>query len=324
MVVEFADSFDHYSTFTDKGWNGTTNITNPAAVGRTGAQGFRVTHFDHILFRNVVSQSSKIVGFAWRSGVRGDARVVGFMQGGTHLLDLRQSNSTGQLFATRNGTSLGGGGPALVINTWYYIEFKAIIGVSVTCRLNGVEIFTYATTGTGSIDRIQHGGNSSGTWNADFDDYYVVTTSGGGATDFLGDVRINCSRPVSAGTSTIWTPSAGGTNYTRVNETLADAEGSYVATGGVGNTDTYPVTDLSGSGVVHGVQVVMQARKDDAGLRQIAPVYRPTTTDTPGTTQTLGSGYQLLREVKELNPDTGLPWTFAEFNATEFGMKVIA
>lgn len=333
MALEFTDSFDHYSVWADKGWQGSTNVTNPyAPAARNGGQGFRITHFDHHLYRPCVAESSKIVGFAWRYGVNGSARVIGFMESsGQQHINIYLDSSTQRLYVARAGTFMAYCSSALAANQWNYIELKAVIhdttGI-VVVRINGTETLNLTgqdtrNAGTGIIDRLSHGANSSGTWNADYDDYYVVGLTGGTATDFLGDVRISAQRPGGAGASTVWTPSAG-SNYQTVDETIANGDTDYVSSGTVGAKDTYAFADVAGTGDIKGLQVNVQARKSDAGLRQIAPVYRPTTTDTDGNTITLSTSHALYREIKETNPDTGLPWTLSELNAAEFGVKVVA
>jgi len=76
-------------------------------------------------------------------------------------------------------------------------------------------------------------------------------------------------------------------------------------------------------GSVFAVQTVLAARKDDAGVRQIAPVIRQSTTDYDGTTVTLSSTYDQYRQIYPQDP-TATNWTIANVNADEFGVKTIA
>ncbi len=67
----------------------------------------------------------------------------------------------------------------------------------------------------------------------------------------------------------------------------------------------------------------MYARKDDAAVRQIAPVIRQAGSDNVGATVTLSSTYQFFQQIYNQDP-TAADWTPTTFNADEFGIKEIA
>jgi len=167
-------------------------------------------------------------------------------------------------------------------------------------------------------------GNASRGAGSSVMDFYACSDTGSDNKGFLGDIRVQAILPSGAGNSTQMTPSAG-SNYQCVDEAAPNDDTDYVSETTAGEKDTYAFGNLTPtSGTVKGTQILISARKDDAGTRTIAPVYRPVSTDYDGTTVSIGNSYDYVRQVKDVSPATSVAWTIAEINGAEFGVKLVS
>lgn len=336
MALRFIDGFEHYATadllmkWTSKGGSPTI-ATSPV---RLGTQALKINGGSNTLTKALDAQSSWVVGFAFYfSALPATAStILRLTDSGTTQVDLRL-NPSGTLSVTRNGTALTGGTSTGTVNAlnWHYVEFKVTIGNSIspgTCAVR-VNAGTFLTVDAGQD--VQNTANSTAdsvvllatTTGCDcsFADLYVCDGTGSDNTDFLGDCRVQTLRPDAAGDSAMWTPSAG-SNYQCVDDAQQNGDSDYVSSSLALAIDLYNLDALSGSGTVKGVQVVLGARKDDAGTRQISPVLKPTSTSFTGTAVTLTTSFQFYLEIEERNPDTSLAWTFSQLNACQLGQVV--
>lgn len=335
MALRFVDSFDHYATadLASK-WTSVTSMT-VASGGRNGTSKLTSTNTNNSDAKKVLdAQATWIVGFAFSfSGAHVSNKfLVRFVDGTTEHVDLRMTTSN-LLFVTRNGTTLGTGTTALSSSVFYYLELKVTISDTVgvvNLKINGnteLNLTSQDTrnAGNASADTIfiaKAGVDNNGA-TSNWDDFYVCDSTGSVNNDFLGDVRVQAILPSGAGNTTQWTPSAG-SNFQNVDDTTPNGDTDYNSTSTATNKDTYAFGDLTPtSGSIKGLQWLAYVRKDDAGARTVAPVYR-STSDFDGTTQSVLDSYVYLREIKELNPNTSAAWTISEVNAAEFGIKLIA
>lgn len=277
----------------------------------------------------------------WIAGMRFMLNSVG---AATTLIELADAASgaqvdvrfttAGQLQVTRNGTVLATSSAAVILsNTWYHLAFKSLISATVgtyAVRLNGVAPAglpdgsgqnTKAQTAA-TADTIRFKG-STGATNCTACDFYICDTTGSVNNDFLGDVRVTLLLPSGAGTYTEWTPLSGA-NYTNVDETAFNGDTDYNYSGTVNQRDTYAMQDLASGYAVKAVQVVMAARKDDAGSRSIATLVRQGSTDVVGTTVNLLDSYSFYTQPYDQDPSDSTAWTAAKVNSLEAGAKVIS
>jgi hypothetical protein len=339
MALRFCDGFEHYVNLASK-WTGTWSDCGMAADGRYG--GTMMFTRDGGVYKNIDSQGTWIVGFAISlSGFRVNEPTVAFIDiasGNSHV-DLRR-NSSGAFYFTRNGTAIGSASSFRLNTTslWVYMEVKVTIddtngGVWLKVMGNDeIREGAYAVSPTTldtrngtptTADQIMMRGWSGNT-NVYYDDVYICDSSGSVNNDFLGDVRVQSIYPSGAGNTTQMTPSAG-SNYACVDETSPNGDTDYVSETTAGEKDTYAFGSLTPtSGTIKGVQILVNARKDDAGNRTMAPVYRPASTDYDGTTVSVGDSYTYYREITEVSPATSAAWTIAEINGAEFGVKLIS
>lgn len=317
------------------------------ADGRNG-QGIRIMRNSGsgVISQTVPGSPTEIiVGFAlrqegteatWKGGIAtsGEPAQFSIWDGTTTCHGSLTFDSLGRVQWRRgvqSGTVLGTGTTQLSnASGFFYIEVRLkchdTLG-EVEVRVNGVTeiLVTGADTRNGGTDVV-----NTPTWVCSaglavtfcFDDLYICDTTGTENNDFLGDIKVETVRPTGAGNSTQFTPSAG-SNWQNVDEATYDSDTTYNASSTAGHKDTFAMANLSTvAGTVKGVQVVNVWRKDDAGTRTAKSVVRVGSTDYEGAEVALGSSYSVGREVIELNPATGLPWTIADVNALEAGYKV--
>lgn len=160
-----------------------------------------------------------------------------------------------------------------------------------------------------------------------YQDLYVLDNAGAQNNDFLGDCRVELRVPSADGAmqqfATVVPATAG--HFAKVAEIPYDGDTSYVEDATVGAVDTYGHAALAAaSGVVRGVQFSTVAKRSDAGPKTIAGCVRQGGVNYFGAAKTPSTVYTVEdnRDILELNPATGLPFTIAEVNAAEFGFQV--
>lgn len=171
-------------------------------------------------------------------------------------------NGTGQLFFTRNGTTIGTTSTyALTANSWFYLEFKALFSTSGsgTCevRVNGITVatstaLTNAANAAGAA-AVQFSQTLSG--SSYMRDLYVVDTVGGVNTTYLGDVNIVELFDTGNGVNSQWTPNVGPLTLTSVNTT-----GVYQGTITGGATNAYVGYNFTITGFTNGANNLVSAK----------------------------------------------------------------
>ena len=332
MALRFIDSFDHYTDVTTK--YTTSSYASPSAGnGRNSTASMRLSRTNSYFSKTLDSQTTWIVGVAIRlSSIGYGKKLIGFLDGGGIQCDLRV-DGVGVLTVTRNGTTIGTGS-SLLINTWYYIEFKLTIdnatGVAIVMvngqtdiNLTGIDTQAWASA-TANVIYLGGAIGTSTTENWDFDDLYVCDGTGAApCNDFLGDCRVEALLPSGAGANTVWTPSAGA-NYACVDDNPPNDDTDYVSSSNATDKDTYALGNLATTaGTVYGVQTVLEARKDDAGTRTVKSTVLLSATESNGANANLGDTYAMVRDVFEAKPGGGA-WTVADVNNAELGMELVA
>lgn len=338
MTLLFMDGFDHYGNgHLPRKWAGAGSRTNGSmTTGRFAGQAFRSGDSSNLLVSPAFTNSQTVVlGFAVRFNSLPSVAVINMFllrDAGTSQMEVRAHN-TGQISVARNGTQIAVSTNTMLAASWYYIEFKVTIDNSAgtyEVRVDGVNwlsatgVDTQNTANAYVNQAVLMTGVST---SIDWDDVYVLNSSGSVNNDFLGDVRIDTIYPSAAGNTTGMTPNTGA-NYAAVDEATApDDDTTYVAANVVGTKDTYTVGNLPASvanGTVKAVQAVITSRKDNAGDRSVAPVVRHSGADYDLTAVALTASYVMNRDIQETNPGTAAAWTVADINNMELGQKVAA
>jgi hypothetical protein len=226
------------------------------------------------------------------------------------------------------GVTLGStASPLLVNGEWAYIEFMWKIHASsgyIEIRKNNITQLVLTGVNTGSAQ-----------WSAvEFipgigeihDDVYVNDLSGSRNNYFIGPQRVSTVFPDAAGDYAQWTPSAG-LNHQNVEENPPNDDTDYNRTQFNAQREAYNFQALPVDlGDIKALQQNALVRKEDAA---VANQYRNSTrivlTDYDQPIKNLsGISYLTQRDIQEVNPATGLPWTRAEIDAAQFGGQRVA
>jgi hypothetical protein len=274
-----------------------------------------------VLCEGTAGAASPLIEF-WDGlfGSGGTAQISLGVDAGMHL----------QAFAGNMGAALGPAGPtALAFNSYFYVEIEVLIaaalGGSFKCNLDGITQFNLGgiTTQQSALSQMTHLmllGNHLGQ-NTHFDDMYLKDTTG-----MLGPSRVTLKKPNGDGALSQWTPSAAGPHFSLVNEIPEDGDGTFVSDATVGHIDLYTFTALGQTPAnIFGVQVSLNARKDDAAARSLATEVRSGGANFTGVTQATTTTYlDVYTQIYEQDPNTAAAWTLAGVDAAQFGVQTIA
>lgn len=221
----------------------------------------------------------------------------------------------------------------MTAGTWYHVEIKATIHNSAGAfevRVNGssvgwVPAQTAQNTRASANNYANRFGHSaaglvSNSGSFDFDDLYVLDTSGSRLNDFLGDSKITTVFPDANGATIQWTPTAGN-NFECVDNN-PPVDSTYVANATAGQRDLYDVTNLA-DGAIHAATLLHRASKSDAGARSIQTACRSGGTVFLGTTHALGTSFVYYSHVYAVDPNTSAQWTLANLNSAQFGQDTV-
>lgn len=347
MSLKFFDGFDHYATadITAK-WTARANATIDATAGRRGGGAVKTTGSTNYINKTVAAASTLIIGFAFNYDgvITGAGYILYLGDGGSDQCGL-YLNADGTISFRRATTTLATSATALSASTWNYIELRVTIHDTTGAyevRLNGTNILSASSVDTKNTANAtansiwlngRPGGSGGGGVNAGsssgifFDDFYYCDDTGSTNNNFLGDCRVDAYLPNGNGNSSQLTGSDGNStdNYLHVDESAPDGDTSYVESATAGQKDTYAMADMTHTpSSIFGVQVLADAKKDDAGLRSIATVTRSGGTDYDGATQGLSTSYAYYSDIREVDPNTSAAWTKTNFNAAQHGVKVAA
>ncbi len=355
MTLRFIDSFDHYVTITDK-WTAASGGAIEAG-GRNGTQCVRLGDCGGgapCWIRLTVpggAKSELIFGAAFKAAaIAGTSgRIFMGFKDSTGGFDnvqfgVAMNPANGHLQAVLGNDTFGGlsrqfdphivvaeGTTVLIAGAYFYLEIRVLFGAagSYTLKINEVVELTAAGVNTkftaqssADVVYLQSNGSDPG---FRFDDLYVIDTLGAVNNTYLGDVRVEALYPSADGFHGEWTPNAGVVHFNRVNEHPADEDSTYEFAAVAGLRDSFAFTDLSvGSAAIKGIQYLHRPRVESPGARSVNAFYRTGAIDfDDATALSLTTSYIYpIGDIVELNPATGLAWTFAEINAAEWGFRL--
>ncbi len=334
MALMFLDSFDHYDDLTIK-WsaNITALIDLTGTKSRTGIGACSCFPFGPTL--NFTSRTSLVMGTAYMATSFGNdvygvisatIRQVRCHVNGDGSLSIQTSNDP---FPIVLGTSAPN---VIQLNVYAYIEMKisAFSGAgTVNLKVNGQTVLTVigntnpAATGTAESWYLQGPGGGNFGYH---DDVYLCDLTNSGIVgapnnDFLGPIRNFAQVPIADGGPPLqWVPKTGPTHFTEVDEIPPDDNTSYNGSNTVGDVDqyVYGTTGILPPVQVFGVQVCLDAALDIAGARSIAPNVGGVT----GNSVALSTSYDIVKQVYDGNPVSGIAWQLTDFATVQFGPEV--
>ena len=135
----------------------------------------------------------------------------------------------------------------------------------------------------------------------------VVTINAGSGTTY--------SAPSGYGQWTL--PSA---NWANVNKNSPDDE-TFNYSGSTGNIDTFAQNSSYSADTIYAVQVVNYAREDDGNGHNLAAYVSSSGIEAQSSDTALTTGYQYIKQVYEIDPNTSTPWTYGAVNSLLIGYK---
>lgn len=336
MTLRFCDSFDHYVTADLLGkWTTVSGATIVAATGRNGTAGLYLANRGQYVRKTFGPQTTWIFGAAVRytsTSYNVPIKLFTCLDGTAAQVDLRILGN-GTLQITRDSNVLGTSALGMTSDQQYYVEFKATIGNAGTAvaMVNGDTWLSISgdtqATGNTTADTLRVGGVVSllgETPPCYIDDLYICDGQGAGPdNDFLGDCRVEYLAPDGAGASTDWTPSAGA-NYECVDEAAPDSDTTYVSADTAAQKDLYALTNLTTSaGTIYGVQSILFARKDDAGVRTVKSAVATGGSESNGADTNLSDTYAYTSDIFTAKPGGGA-WTVGDVNSSSIGAELVA
>ena len=336
MAMIFMDGFDQPSIgqLAYRGWGAGNWAMYAMYTGRFGVgQCLQVWEDSTISHSLPSTYSALIVGFAMvvpsnsYSGNSKDRMTLGSVKLGT--IDV----GSGQyVWAITDLTGTTQGTTRFTTGGWNYVEAKIVFHGStgtVELRVNGLPTAELSATGRNTGAGVS-GFNLRNYWppSSYFDDIYFCDTTGPAPNnDFLGDIRVEYLVPTGAGAKTNFTPSAA-TNWQTVDEAGGASDADYNSDNVPGAMDLFAMSNLSGNGLVFGVQPSVRAWKSDAGFRTVKAVAfmsngtGETARYYPSLKFAVGDSPAFSTRLMSLSPDTNVAWTVAEVNALQFGYMV--
>lgn len=360
MAFLFADSFDHYVTADIlKKWTSLTGGVNPitsiGAFGRRGTNGLKLSHAGNQWQTNAInitpvhpvpSGATCITGFAWATfdalanfdtstSEGGDQACIFAVLTGTTVQCWFRINQNGTISAYRGTTLLGTSAQYVPYGGFSFLEFKVVLSTTVgtiQVRFNGVldtglnlSGINNASAGTAVWDTARYGPFGStnyATADVRIDDLWLADGSGSNWNDFMGEIVATPMFPNADGFHSDFTRSTGATQYGTIDETTQNGDTDYNSSAVAGAIDTLNFAAMSPSGApIKGVQLLVLAKKGDAGASAHKAMTRIAGVDYEGTEYGMYDSYFPMRQQWGVSPATGIPWTEAEFNAAEFGYK---
>ena len=219
------------------------------------------------------------------------------------------------------------------LGLWWWLEFKVNISGAYEIRVNGLDVAAGSGAldpfGAGSFDQLHIASLGAYGPSVLVDDLYILDDQGSYGNDFLGEVRVQTQYPSAPGYLTQFVP-ATGTDHIAMLTNIPWPIDSFIETGKhnsgqhVGDIDSYQISPFAvNGGQIYGVQTNLFVRKDDVGTRTVkATLHTHDGSLSMGGAYGLYSSYTYLGNIWEIDPSTNAPWTLADLNFAEFGVKV--
>lgn len=337
MSLLFIEGFDTYGAIGDVSpgkWD--TAVTTGMTIispGRLGVfNAMRMGISSNMLRQNLGTPVIVIWGAAIRlDGVGDGSTIVEFRDSGSVQVKAI-INSSNQLELQNSASAvLATSTTVFTIGVYAYVEIKVTIDNStgaVEAEFDeSADILTTSidtqNTANAYVNEILVRGQTN---NITYDDMYILDTLGAQTHNkaFLGDSRIDPFFPDADGTTSDWGVSSGVNHWELVDENPPDGDATYIFSDTLNEIDLFEIEDTpAGAGTIHGIQIVGNARKIDAGARNIRLKAISGATTQNGASQGLATTYANYIELFETSDGTTTAWTTTTVDAAKIGVEVI-
>lgn len=337
MSILFSDGCGEYYPTADllKVWTSQFGVTVQPTSGRRGGACFRMTANNHGINIGVANSTTVFMGVAYKFDGVGAANedIMSMKDGSTVAIELildSSNNLSVETGATIHGVTTG---VPITSGVWQFIEMSVVVhdttGI-VIVKVDGTEVLnlTGLDTKPSGVTDINVVGIGGIALDLRADDVYVCDDAGSAPYNtFLGDIQIDPLFPDADGTKTEFDttfPASPTDHYSKVDETGADDDTTYNETPTANDIDLFDfpaVSTISGGSDFLAVKLSAFAKKTDGTLQTMQLISMPVATEYAGSVETLSTSYNYYSKTWELNPETGVAWTDALFNASEFGVE---
>ena len=224
------------------------------------------------------------------------------------------------------GTLLGSTAvPVIAPNAWNHIEFKYTIdnaAGSFSLRVNGVTVLTIsgadtqntANANSAQINFMNTIAGATDPATAYLKDFIIWDTTGTYNNNFLGSVSVLDRDPVSDVALT-WTPSTGANGWSILDNNPPLDDAAYISAA-TPLSNTFGLQDLPADTTsVRGLLLINRSRKIDGGDGNVQMGIISGASTGLGSDRPITTAYSYWKDVFEVDPATGLPFTPAAFNA---------
>ncbi|HWW84181.1 MAG TPA: hypothetical protein VNZ26_11290 [Vicinamibacterales bacterium] len=305
---------------------------NAAPAGRATTYGYHSTTSSVYFAKgNFGNQGTMTVGWANYNSSNAWANtteIFTFADVGTHQIEIR-TNGSGQLYITRNGTTVGSASTNVLTTGWHYFEITVVFATgatgSVLVKVDGVTFLNLTSVQTSS------------TANAYTNRFYIQPIVGNFAqwykdiywrsdSTMMGDTTVNVCYAASAGPSQQFSPSAG-TQVACVQDGITHTgtwpnDSDYIFDSNSGDVSDFAPQNVTvpGGGSIKAVIHGSRLSGDVAGATAQQYTKSGSTVHTTSTI-TLGTSPSYYFDVMETDPNTGSAFTQSGFNASTHGVK---
>jgi hypothetical protein len=350
MAAQFGDSTLHYDESSYIGLKWTSNILNTAesAVAPAG-RGARAILLKNGISKTLTYQATWFVGWAvYVNSPLSGAVVYNLSAAGSSsavMATVRvEDDGTISILAGNNLNLIANSsasGISLNANTWYYFEVGVALSgttpitATVTFRLNGTQILTGSAStnvnasGTllGETKANVHQFFWSSSNSAYATDFYIADGSGSGTVNgFIGDMTYQIIFPRADVAGNNWTAVGGSTStlWDHVNAQFPETNDDTIyieddTADDVANFLWEPIATFTGT--IPFIHYGVLNRKDAEGTRTMQ---QTTHGSANGPLISAGDTYLYNFFAMDADPATGIAWTQAGFNASQFGLVTVS
>lgn len=344
MAYILTEGFDLYRDLADLGLRGWTSLPNGGGL----APGFH-SHGRALRIPNLATAVLARRDFGTGASelyVAADVQLDNLPTAANRLLSLFEVsgtidqinillNTSGTLAVRRGTTVLATSTAALVANTRYRVELRALCadaGGVAELRIDGTVVVTFTgdtrNAGTGVMNRLELWGpvRSDAVGFTYWDNLTINTASAPAPTGYPGARRIETLMPTSTIAEGFARSDPAIAPHFLVGEAQLDVT-SFMASATPGGRDEYGLSDLAGTPTgIDAVVLVAHLARSDAGARTMRASILSGSSRLTGATVSPpvspSGGY--TETIAHTDPDTGVAWTPAGINAQRAEIEIVS
>jgi len=330
MAIRFVDGFDVLTAANlDLKWD----VSSGTIVTGIYGKGSALNNYNQTKTLGA-NYATGMVAFHYYTGTTvSAATILTFLDAAVDQVDLRY-NAGGQLYFTRNGTTIGSMTSfALVPNQWYWMEIQVTISSSsgvANLYVNGVSYLSGSSLNTQTSANAYFGqinvrAQINGTQNID-NFHFWDTVTGIDVSSFpYGEHLIDSKLATGAGDQTQWSNVGASANYLCINNVSNQAlDNQYVYTNTSGSIDSYAFANLAEtSGTIGTVAVNALARVDDGMTHVLQLFTQSSAAQAFSANLSPGATYFNYQEFFGVDPHTNASWSITGRNNAVFGQKLV-